>query len=1284
MNPLLSRIIVAAALTCVPTQFLAAGTYFIRTQGNDDADGKTPQTAFKTILRGGQALDNGDSLIIGPGKYNTASTLIAERFSADGTQMAVVGDENGQLTGDAPGPVIITADNASDAAILFRRLANLTIRGLTFAGPGQGLRLDDCRNVTIERCTFDRLTRGAAVNTSRAVVVRSCVVSRCAVGLYFRESVASKVLQTTVAGSTSAGMLILNCGQGQIRNCLLAANNSNMVADGISSSAWTSDFNAISGTCGSWGEVPAQARIYEWNAASGQDRHSVYVTPAFKDPDNFDLHPSAEITWPGGLPGRHIGIASAEDGAIPDRDGVPFAMRDGHVCAGAYEYPQPVPAAGWARLAIQVAPGGARQSAGIYNEGGKLIRMLLADAAGVAELYWDGLDDVGDVAPAGKYVAKVVSHDVQVVDDGHFGDNGNAAGNYNADNANRVAPLGDGGFMMSCYYDEGLYPLRRYSASGQPTFAVGLLDSEFIALATTPQDDCYALTGKGAAVRLIRLALPGERAKMPSGGEFYEVLSAAEKADKNVSAVGLALAGNTACVAVAGTNVVRLIDLSTGRKTADLLVSKVADIAADTAGNLWVLSGERILALSPSGKTERQFSSRLATPKYLSAGKDRLCVVDQAAERVAVLDFSGKVTLSMGRTRAPGEFVPVSTDYWRMPRGACFLKDGRLVVCEYYRTRIMNPYTGKVLNEIVSDFVDTVRVHPVKSEYVISALGVFRVDPKTGAWRWLVEAPRGMKDRALGNPMEVVTLGGRQFVAYWPIEAGMQLVDVTDPLNPRLAVNLSRAEAPLAGPASAFAADGSIVQVFMAGDKRNIPTVRRIPFLGLDAGHRPTFDWAHPVLIRPGTETTRQKMAFTDAGLSVDRTNDDIYFGGMTAQFDECIPVFFRGATGVGKFDARRKPLWFSRSSGGNYLWASAISDGKSTYVLATKILSGQVDLFDADGLRLATGNWSWPTNYTCGWIDCSHSVSPYLRADGKIGAYVEDDAVGRLNRIRVDGVESIRKTSAPMQWQPTGIAPGRIPLAEVVQGKGLAKTLVLAKIPEMKVDGNWNAWVKAGVIPQIVALPVPNFKHCAMPDDLWQTFKTGTAMGAVAHDGRSLYVYFVVACEGMHFDADQPGEMPMYDGVEFWAEEEQFGLGFTRDGAPRLYKYRFHDRAGQTYAQGYPLPGENVWGARLDDLSADPLGRQLAEITGASMKGKRGYAVMGRIPFADIKLVGGIGGRGGTDILDLKGAGDIIRLGVDFDGILSWGHAQDFKVAWPLSLMFGDPTRSTPFVLAR
>ena len=247
--------------------------------------------------------------------------------------------------------VVITPANTFDAGLSFSRMANLRVTGLTFIGPGQGVRIDNCRHVIIERCTFDGLTRGCAVSSSQDVVARACVVSQCAVGLYFRESVASKVAQTTVAGSTSAGLLILGCGQGQIRNCLLTANNSNMVADGISSNAWTSDYNAITGTCGSWGEVPAQARIHEWYAASGQDRHSVYVAPAFRDPANFDLHPLPQITWPGGLPGRDIGLASTEEGAVVDRDGKPFAVRGQHVCAGAYNYPESIPAAGWSKFA---------------------------------------------------------------------------------------------------------------------------------------------------------------------------------------------------------------------------------------------------------------------------------------------------------------------------------------------------------------------------------------------------------------------------------------------------------------------------------------------------------------------------------------------------------------------------------------------------------------------------------------------------------------------------------------------------------------------------------------------------------------------------------------------------------------------------------------------------------------------------------------------------------------------------------------------------------------------
>lgn len=81
-------------------------------------------------------------------------------------------------------------------------------------------------------------------------------------------------------------------------------------------------------------------------------------------------------------------------------------------------------------------------------------------------------------------------------------------------------------------------------------------------------------------------------------------------------------------------------------------------------------------------------------------------------------------------------------------------------------------------------------------------------------------------------------------------------------------------------------------------------------------------------------------------------------------------------------------------------------------------------------------------------------------------------------------------------------------------------------------------------------------------------------------------------------------------------------------------------------------------------------------------MAGRAGYAMMGRIPFEEIKLVGGIAGRSG--ITNTTGAaGEIIRIAVAFDGVCSWGREQDFKVAWPCGLMFSDPTRSVPFVFA-
>ena len=151
-------------------------------------------------------------------------------------------------------------------------------------------------------------------------------------------------------------------------------------------------------------------------------------------------------------------------------------------------------------------------------------------------------------------------------------------------------------------------------------------------------------------------------------------------------------------------------------------------------------------------------------------------------------------------------------------------------------------------------------------------------------------------------------------------------------------------------------------------------------------------------------------------------------------------------------------------------------------------------------------------------------------------------------------------------------------------------------------------------MVPQIVSLPIPGFPR-NWPDGLWQTFRAGTAIGAVAHDGKNLYAYFLVADDTMHFDAENPGRMWEFDSVELWAEEEQIGLGFVTSGKPALFKYRFHNREGKEWSANYALPDDGIWGVQLADLAAHPLGRQLAGFTGVSLAGRTGYAPDGANP---------------------------------------------------------------------
>jgi hypothetical protein len=1293
-------IVSAAVAGCLAMgQAARAETYYVRAVGNDQGDGKTPQTAFRSVLRAAQVLNHGDHVVIGPGSY-AGTAFFAERWSADGREMSVLGDESGRATGDPPGPVVLQAASPTEPSLAFYRFRGLTISGLTFRGSGQGLKLEKCRMVIVQRCTFDGLSRALAASGVDGLRVESCVLVHSTIGMSLQACVGVRVAHATVAGSTSVGILALGCGSGEVRNSLFAENNTNLVADALSAAAWSSDHNVIQGTNGPWGDVPTESNVYQWTSASGQERHSVYVLPAFADAEKYDLHVSPAVSWAGGLPGMSVG-SPLEPKVELDRDSRPLRVRQGGVSAGAYDYPDPQAAPGWVRLPLKLEGPGPRQSAAVYAADGTLVRTLLADAAAAGDLWWDGLDDQGEVTPAGKYQVKAACHDVRIADDGAMGDNGNPLGAYNPDNADRVVPLPDGGFVASAVYDEAGYPLRRYTASGQPIFAATLVGTyQTLAIAG---DDLWAVTDKGADVKLVHLLLPGERAHMPNGAEHYPILAAGEAAE----VVGLAVIGKTAYVALAKLNVsgtlrvppgdgtrsvpdtlVRVIDLASGRKTADRPIPGVADVAAGEGGKLWAISGKEVLALGPAGGVEKRFATGLERPRYLAASTHRLAVVDRAAAKVAILDAAGGRPVRMlAGARTAGQFAPVRGDLFGDPRGAAFLSDGRLAVTDGGRIRLLWPDSGQISQDILSNFMDSAVPHPTKPEYLYCYPGVFRVDGASGAWDWLLEAPRGLvpagqpghaQFERLGSPSTSVVLGGRAYIAYYR-EGRLRLVDVTEPLRPRLALDAT--DKVLSGWAYAticFSKGGDLI----CGGNYNL-NFRRVPFKGLDAQHNPVFDFARPQSVGPEKDPHPRDMKCIGA-LAADRLTGDQYYLAVTSRFNKMVPAWGADGTGVGRSAPDGRPLWFALSSGGNYMSISAVNDGRNAWVMAGKSFGGQIDLFDADGLRLTTGNWSWPCFYHIGFVDLRFGVQAYLRPDGQVGAYVEDDAIGRFGRCRVDGAASLRKTAASISWSPTGAAAGQPPQSGAVAAKGLAKTLVIPRVAPLGMDGDWTGWQKAGVVPQIVALPCLGFTRAA-PDDLWQTFRAGTGLGALAHDGENLYAYFLVADDTLHFDSQTGGNMWEFDSVELWLEEEQFGLGMTAAGTPMLYKYRYHDRGGKEWSANYPLPRGNAWAAKLDDLALHPLGRQLAAITGVSMQGKKGYAVMGKIPFAEVKLVGGIAGRGGKDILNMTGRpGETVRVGLTLSNVTAWGHSQDYKVQWPSAMMFSDPTRSAAFVLGK
>ncbi len=404
---------------------LIAETYFVRPDGNDQAEGTSPRTAFKTLLRASHVLNHGDAVVLAPGIYHD-EVLLAERFSADGSEMLIAGDESGKRTGTPPGPVVIRADNPASPALDIHRFRKLRICGLTFRGPGQGLQ----RAAELGRRYPAVQLRGPEPGTGPWPVP-----GRARGKLGLQPLHAGPVLPKLGPHATGApdGHRRVRGGHPRLvfrprRAPQLAVDRQQHELDRRRNLRARLDqrLQRAGREHGAVGQRAGRRQSVRMGLGLRPGPPQRLCHAGF--PRSGQVRPA-----PGSDGDLGRGIARARVGQVLDpkveldRDGRPLTVREGAVCAGRVRLPGRAasqgPAGGGWRSNLHGQ--GPRQSAAVYAADGALVRTLLADAAGVHELWWDGLDDLGQPVPAGRYQVRAITHDARLVDDGAVGDNGN-------------------------------------------------------------------------------------------------------------------------------------------------------------------------------------------------------------------------------------------------------------------------------------------------------------------------------------------------------------------------------------------------------------------------------------------------------------------------------------------------------------------------------------------------------------------------------------------------------------------------------------------------------------------------------------------------------------------------------------------------------------------------------------------------------------------------------------------------------------------------------------------
>ena len=449
-----------------------------------------------------------------------------------------------------------------------------------------------------------------------------------------------------------------------------------------------------------------------------------------------------------------------------------------------------------------VLPERSSTSAGIYHEDGRLVRTLWSGRsldAGPFTVAWDGSDDDGNPAEAGRYVAKVIAHNVRYVWEGVIGntsrDKVGAHVHRAFDPISDMAFDGNGNAFYVVGYNEGQPAIHRFSAT-DPQRQTTVLHEDY------RRTFRYAATDGRLAyfANVGRVAPFGSFARQPQtfvvatdvlSGEAYR-FSAGVDADPESrkwpsvvdydrddheangefrsAPTGLAVQrrGGLLFVAHGGIGEIRIFDKRTGEPVGKISARGIGELDVGPDDSLWALGnikgGNAIVHFTGAGSDWSE-TGRIAgnlshaVSIAVSPVDGTIAVVDVGTEQVRAFDRDGREKWTLGREGGYRNGPTVATDKFAFSAGptyVAFAPNGSFWVGDPGNARNVHySADGSYVDEIMylphSYVVSVDSNDPTR---VFRHFLEFKVDyaaPIESSWRLVANWDTGLDRRYKGN-----------------------------------------------------------------------------------------------------------------------------------------------------------------------------------------------------------------------------------------------------------------------------------------------------------------------------------------------------------------------------------------------------------------------------------------------------------------------------------------------------------------------------------------------------